>query len=185
MKETWKPIKKYEGLYEVSNLGNVRSLPRNTTKGRILKIGIRRGYAKVTLYKDGVSCQCSVHRLVAESFIPNPLRKPMVNHIDENRLNNSVANLEWCTHIENCIHGTANERMRKAQINRHDLSRAVKQFEKNGDFVCEFESIREAERETQILHSSIVKCLKGIYGTAGGFIWKYASQKTRPLAQKS
>ncbi len=110
MAEKWKPIKEYEGQYEVSNLGNVRSLRRKATNGkgfqkkknRLLKPNINKGYATVTLCKDGKPKVFLVHRLVAIAFIPNPEGKPIVDHIDTNPLNNTVDNLRWCTQKENC-----------------------------------------------------------------------------------
>ena len=119
--EIWKDVKGYEGLYQCSNLGRIKSLDREITVTRkntftkLLKGGIRTqqnrtGYKAITLFKDGKRATYYVHRLVAETFIPNPMNLPMVNHIDEIRTNNCVFNLEWCTHQENLTHGTANER---------------------------------------------------------------------------
>ena len=107
MKEIWKDIKGYEGIYQVSNFGRIKS---SYTK-RILKGGKNKaGYLLVGLYKQGVLSRKSIHRLVAEAFIPNPDNKPEVNHIDENKTNNMVSNLEWMTAKENINHGTRNER---------------------------------------------------------------------------
>lgn len=93
--EKWKDIKEYEGLYQVSNLDNIKSLPRATTKGKILVKNLDYdGYQKVTLSKLGVHKQFSVHKLVATAFIPNPNNFTEINHIDENKANNSVDNLE-------------------------------------------------------------------------------------------
>ena len=118
LNEIWKPIEGYEGLYEVSNLGRVKSLKRLHTKERILSQFLNhRGYARVNLWKENKSRKYSVHRLVAEAFIPNPDSKPQVNHIDENKTNNSVENLEWCTQLENHNHGTVNERISASLTN--------------------------------------------------------------------
>lgn len=98
--EIWKPVVGYEGLYEVSNTGNVKSLGNKVWKNaRILKPQVRgkSGYLFVRLSKDGQAKGINIHRLVAETFIPNPLNLPIVNHKDENRTNNHVDNLEWCT----------------------------------------------------------------------------------------
>lgn len=118
--EEWKDIAEYEGYYQISNLGNVRSLDRvvNYTNGRIAKYKGQKvamnnrpnGYRKVNLYKDHKMKNLAVHRLVAETFIPNPNNYPSVNHKDENKTNNHVDNLEWCTSAYNSNYGTAKQR---------------------------------------------------------------------------
>lgn len=113
MKEDWKPIEGYEGFYEVSNLGRVRSLPRvtrsNILKGTILKPNITPyGYQQICLCRNGIRKQHKIHRLVANAFIPNPNNLPAINHKDWNTSNNNVDNLEWCdtqynnSHRSNC-----------------------------------------------------------------------------------
>ena len=123
MQEEWRQIKGFEGLYEISNLGNVRSLDRlcrmkngktRMHKGRTLKPGRDGGgYEFVVLRKDGLSLNRKIHRLVAEAFIPNPDNKPCVNHKDLNRANNCVENLEWCTVKYNNCYGTRIERVKE------------------------------------------------------------------------
>lgn len=124
--EVWKDIKGFEGLYQVSNLGNIKHLPYSQPYiGRWGNLVIRKkkelmlkpapmkrsnGYLGVTLYKNGKRCTRSVHRLVAEAFVPNPNNLPQVNHKDENKLNNESVNLEWCTSQYNINYGTANHR---------------------------------------------------------------------------
>lgn len=107
-KETWKPVKGYEGLYEVSDKGNVRSLNYRGLNGRVHELVLLdvKGYLKVNLWKDDEMKSHSVHRLVAEAFIPNPDGKPQVNHKDEVKSNNVVENLEWATSLENVNWGT-------------------------------------------------------------------------------
>lgn len=113
--EEWKDIEGYEGLYQVSE-GEVKSLNYNKTKKeRVLKKSIVGGYYTVNLHKDGVMKTYYVHKLVAEAFIPNPDNLPCINHKDENKLNNSVSNLEWCTVKYNTNYGTCIER-RKEKI---------------------------------------------------------------------
>jgi hypothetical protein len=111
--EVWLPIRDYEGLYEVSNLGNVRSLGRRVDchirryfrEGRVRKLNVNKhGYIDIRLNKDGVKTHFTVHRLVAEAFMPNPDNLPVVNHKDGNKGNNQVENLEWCTHSQNAKH---------------------------------------------------------------------------------
>lgn len=102
--EEWKPVKGYEGRYEVSNLGRVRSLKRATTNGVVLKQTIKHGYMHVCLSKENKPSTKRVHRLVAEAFIANPMGKPVVNHIDGDKTNNAASNLEWATNSENELH---------------------------------------------------------------------------------
>ena len=113
MNEIFKDIKGYEGSYQISNLGNVKSLAKsdgNGNRDRILNFDkdTRKNtqYSRVTLSKNGKTKRFQVHRLVAETFIPNPENKPFVNHIDNNGLNNMVTNLEWCTQTENMAHSS-------------------------------------------------------------------------------
>ena len=117
MKEQWKPINRYEGLYEISNLGRVKSLDRidkigRLHKGRILKLSKDGGgYPFVNLFKDGVRSTRKVHHLVAEAFLGKCPKEYEVNHIDENKSNNSCDNLEYVTRHDNLVHGTRMERI--------------------------------------------------------------------------
>ena len=113
MQELYKDIPSFEGLYQVSNLGNVLSLAKgggNGDRNRLLTHDLNKlncgDYSRVTLCKEGRTSRFSVHRLVAQVFIENPEEKPFINHIDNNPQNNSVGNLEWCTHIENMEHSS-------------------------------------------------------------------------------
>lgn len=181
--EIWKPVVGYQGLYEVSNKGRVRSMNR-VTKGRwgtqsfrgtILKAANRtKGsknspfyYQGVNLHKDGKSKNMNVHRLVAEAFIPNPHNYPIVNHIDENPSNNDVDNLEWCTQKHNQNHGTLPERRRQL---RH---KKVNQYSLDGKFIKQFQSVIEASEATGLIRTSITNACKGHARTAGGCLWRY------------
>lgn len=175
MNEIWKPIASYEGLYEVSSHGRVKSLERfqnnkgkpQLVKGKILKQSVSNcGYKRVELCKNGCRKAFSVHRLVACAFVHNSENKPHVNHIDENKTNNHFTNLEWCTATENNNHGTHNERISLTKGTR------VQAFDKNGNLVMEFHSISEAQRKTGINQSCISCCISGNYKQAGGYIWK-------------
>ena len=122
MIEEWRPIEGYEGLYEVSNTGQVRSVDRYDNrncfrKGKVLSpIKDTNGYLKVNLYCNGKNKKCLVHRLVTEAFLPNPDGLPQVNHKDEDKTNNSVDNLEWCDSKYNNNYGTARIRSRDTKI---------------------------------------------------------------------
>ena len=182
--EIWKPISGYEGFYEVSNLGRIRSLERivECSDGRKRKIKDRTlkgssysgGYSGVTLHKDGCAKFVNIHRIVAEAFVPNPLEKEEVNHKDENPSNNHASNLEWVTHKENINYSTRTERARKAIVEAQ--GRAVRQLSRDGELVAEYESLSEACNATGTHVSNITKCAKGIYKTAGGYIWKYKNE---------
>lgn len=128
MKEIWKPIKDFEGSYEISNLGRVKSLsrPRSLnqqhiiTKEIILKHGINNnGYYYVNLCKNKKSCLKTIHRLVGLAFIPNPLNKPKINHKDTIKTNNYKNNLEWCTQKENIKHAIENDLMNWPKGEKH------------------------------------------------------------------
>lgn len=122
--EKWKYIKGYEKVYEISDLGNIKSLPRKNAKGKMLNPARNnRGYLRVALCLDGKVRYDSVHRLVAETFIPNPRKLPEVNHIDGNKLNNNVTNLEWVTKGQNQIHAYK-EGLRKTTQKQREASRA-------------------------------------------------------------
>lgn len=194
MEEIWKPVVGYEGLYEVSNLGNIRSLEHDTTiknhngtyvlhkQGKILKpIPLRHGYVGVQLYGRGGHATrglktFSVHRLVAEAFIPNPDNKSEVNHINEDKSDNRVCNLEWMTHIENSNYGTRPQRIRAQHLGKS--GKPIIQYNKDFEKVAHYVSAREAERQTGISHKLISNALlrkqKG-----GGYYWKYADKENQ------
>ena len=111
--EEWKKIPGYEGLYEVSNMGNVRNVRRNKLL-RLPKTNNR--YIRISLCKNGIKTGLTVHRLVAEAFLPNPDNLPEVNHKDEDKTNNRVENLEWCNHKYNMNYGTRNIRSKETAI---------------------------------------------------------------------
>ena len=162
----WKSIEGYEGLYEISNLGEVKSLYyRNTFKSKIIKPKINKeGYLFVGLCKDGKVKQVFIHRLVTLNFIPNnDIEKVEVNHIDEDKTNNNVNNLEWVTPKENSNHGTHNERISKA------LSKKVLCVETG----IIYSSANEIKEKLGLNNSSISKCCNGKQKTSGGYHWKF------------
>lgn len=178
--EIWKPIKGYEGLYEVSNLGRVKSLPRRGTYGieHILKPSPnKKGYPQVQLCKNSEYCPKRVHRLVAENFIPNPDNLPQVNHIDGNKLNNNVENLEWCTNEYNYKHSIKMGLRKNAYKNltgsKHYKSVIVNQFTLDNKFVKTWLCVRDIERELGFNNRNICACCRGKRPTAYGYKWVY------------
>ena len=175
--EIWKNIKGYEGLYQISNMGRVKSLERKiphwrggerVQKERILKqVVTHNGYLRVGLRVDGKQKMLRVHRLVCEAFHENPDNKSDVNHINENKTDNRACNLEWCTRIENCNHGTRNERVAKA------LSKPIGQYTRDGDLVKVWQSTNEARRQAGFSQGAVSEVANGNRKTAYGFIWKY------------
>lgn len=163
--ETWKDIKGYEGLYQVSNLGRVKSLHFN--KELLLKLRLTgRGYYQIDLQKNKNIKHALVHRLVAEAFIPNPDELPQVNHKDEDKTNNCVDNLEWCTQLYNIHHGTGLHRRIVTQY------KPVLCVEKGIIYPSQI----EAGKQLGIGHRHINDCCKGRRNTTGGYHWKYAEQ---------
>lgn len=181
MDEIWKSVSGYEGIYEVSNMGRVKSVSRyvkngNSQKyiqGKILVNSIEKKtkYMRVTLCKGGKQKIAKVHRLVALTFLPNTNNYPQVNHKDENRRNNCVDNLEWCSANYNMNYGKRNERSAKSNTNGI-RSKAVLQI-KNGEVIREFPSASEVERKIGFGQRNISKCCRGECKQAYGYEWKY------------
>lgn len=176
MKEIWKDIKNYENLYQVSNLGRVKSLKRYVNHSgnskrivneKILKPVIDdTKYFVVSLWKNNNHTRPHIHRLVAETFIPNLENKPHINHIDGNKLNNSVNNLEWCTPKENIIHAY------KIGLNKNN--RIINQYDLNGNFIKTWNNIKEAQIFYKTTH--IGECCRGTRNQTKNYIWEYADK---------
>jgi len=174
-KEIWKDVSNYEGIYQVSNNGIVRSLNR---EGRILtqtKNG--KGYPFVYLWKNNSRVMRTVHRLVAKAFIPNPENKYTVNHKNFKKSDNRLENLEWMTMKENILHAVEGGRYGKHLIGRtgkdNPVSRAVSSYDKNNNKLNTYESITEAGVKTNTHISNIQLVCAGVRKTAGGLIWRY------------
>ena len=160
--ETFVKIDGFE-KYEVSNLGKVR----NIKSGRVLKTSLNNnGYLRLFLCKNNKRKHLYLHRIIATAFIDNPDEKPCVNHIDENKLNNDLSNLEWCTARENLIHGTRTKRAAEKCFKK------VIQLDLNDNVLNEFESMKQAERETGVSVRRISDCCcNEKRKSAGGYKW--------------
>lgn len=171
MKEIWQDIENYEGLYQVSNKRRVKSLGNNKKRvEKILKPRINnKGYYSVVLYKSGNKHIYLIHRLVAQAFIENPENYLIVNHKDENPINNCVENLEWCTQKHNCNYGTRNEKISLSN------SKPVKCLETG----TVYNSTIEAGRQTKINIGDIGACARHEkhHNTARGFHWEYIEKE--------
>ena len=178
--EVWRDIEGYEGLYQVSSLGRVKSLDRYITnslgytllyKGVILKPRVSDffKYYTVQLNNKDRGRSKSVHRLVAETFIPNPDNLEQVNHIDENKLNNNVTNLEWCTPKENINHGTSIERRSEK------LKQKVAKYSKCGKLIKKYDYMTQVELDGYD-QGSVSKVCNGIRPHHKGYIWRYADE---------
>lgn len=160
--------------YTITDDGRVFSLNYGGSgEKKELKPGLCHGYYIIVLYRNGESKTYPIHRLVALAFISNPDNLPAVNHKDEVKTNNMVGNLEWCSIKYNINYGTRNERCSEKQLNRKDLSKPVKQFKKDGVFIKEYPSMKEAERQTGFDQRGISQCCNGRRKQAYGYIWKY------------
>lgn len=189
--EIWKDIDGYNGKYQVSNLGNVRSFSK-WSNGKVLKSGRTKGnphpYKFVVLVNGSRKSKKNeyIHRLVAKSFVENPYGLTEVNHKDGNTLNNNVENLEWCTHSQNMIHASNTGVLCRGQDKwkgkLNPKSKPVLQFTKNGLLVKEWESVNQIMCKTGIPASSIFKCCNPEKypheKSAYGYIWRYKNGKT-------
>lgn len=176
MSEIWKDVPNYQGLYQVSNYGNVRSLDHYSNnhfyKGRVLKPSADRdGYLHVRLCKNGHVKVFRVHRIVANVFLPNHDKKLQVNHLNENKKDDEVTNLEWCTAKQNSNYGTRNKRISIANRNGK-LSKKIKQLGKAGNLIKIWPSLSEAERHG-FGRGHLSDCALGKRKSAYGYKWEY------------
>lgn len=189
MTEIWKDIPGYEGLYQASNLGRIKSVgrkvynPNPSLKNpyinwpeKILqqdKSSGNKGYGRITLSKNGKTKRKMIHYWIAITFIPNPDNKPCIDHIDDNPENNNVSNLRWVSYQENNEKEHHRKELSKATTNYYKNKRKINQFSLDNILIATYDNFIEASKNTGVGWWSISNCCKGIYKTGGGFIWKY------------
>lgn len=190
MEEVWKDVEGFKGYYQVSNLGNVRSLTRKvntfngmrTTKGKVLKpLKTKNNYLRIDLRKNRKHKYILLHRLVALTFIPNPHNYPVINHIDGNKFNNNINNLEWCTQSHNIKEAF---RLGTAKVYKHHYIDGtlpctkipVNQYSLNNVFLAHYSSIKEASLSTNTSQKGISFCCRNKQKHANHFIWRYADK---------
>lgn len=168
MNEIYKDIPGYEGLYQISNLGNVKSVKKNKL---LAKNNNGTGYLYARLSKNSQVKNHYIHRLVAIAFLDNPDNLPQVNHIDEDKTNNRVDNLEWVTAKENSNHGTRTARAARG------CQKPINQYDLQGNLIKSWDSGTEIAKAFGLSSSTdITRCCKNIYKTAYGYQWRYAEQ---------
>lgn len=179
--EIWKDVTNYEGLYMISSYGRLKSLKRNTAHERIMKPRVGKdGYYYCGLTKNGITKSKKIHRLVAMSFLYNVDNLPQVNHIDGCKTNNVLDNLEFCTASYNCKHayklGLNKQWMTGKTGKDCPFSKKIYQFDLDGKFLKEWDSISDVSRALGIPVAHLVRVCKGQRKTTRGFIWKYARE---------
>lgn len=188
MEEVWKDVVGYEGLYQISNLGRIISVARSyidrtgikyNKKSNFMNYGIaNNGYYSVMIRRNGTAKLSLVHRLLAIAFIPNPNNYSCINHIDGNKLNNSISNLEWCTYSKNNTHaytvGLKTPCWTGIIGKNHPQSKPIYQLDDNGIIINYFYCTKDAHRQLGFSYKAISNCLRGKQKHAAGFVWKFA-----------
>lgn len=186
--EIWRDIPCWEGIYQISNMGRVKSY-KVIPSGKVMRLSNKTGdYIRIVLQKKGRKKETHlVHRLVAKLFIPNPSNLPVVNHKDGNKQNNSASNLEWCTNSYNVRHSMCMHHFQTASMvyyNKFDRPKSIAQIDKDGNVVAVYGSARMAQVSTGVCSRNILQVAnrtpfngKGkIRRTAGGYFWRFESE---------
>ena len=177
--EEWRDVENYEGKYQISNLGRLRSFVRSIEPRVIAPHYDKDGYIMYYLFRDGKSHIKKAHRLVAIAFIPNNDNLPQINHKDENKTNNRVSNLEWCSNLYNNRYSTKRQRQSFYAMYQGHFLRKIRQYSLEGVFIKEHISSRMAERETGVKHQNIIEVCKGAQRQAKGYLCCYANDTKR------
>lgn len=188
MCEIWRYVPGWEGVYQISNMGRVKSFKVDPS-GKVMSLHNKTGdYIRIVLNKSGRKSETIlVHRLVAKEFIPNPLNLPVVNHKDGNKQNNSVSNLEWCTNSYNVRHSMKIHPMQHISMvyyNKFERPKSIAQIDKDGNIIGVYGSAQMAQVSTGVCSRNILQVAnrtpfnsKGqIRKTAGGYIWRFESE---------
>lgn len=177
--EEWQDIKGFEGLYQVSNFGRVKSLKYNKTeREKILSLSSNGyGYLNCGLHKNKKTKLVRVHRLVAEAFIPNINNYREVNHIDGDKTNNRVDNLEWCTRSENMKHAYDNKLKITPTGEKNKSCKKVIQYDLDGNLIKVWNRVRDIQEQLGYIDANIIMCCRGKYKTSNGYVWRYANEK--------
>lgn len=166
MQEIWKDIPDYEGLYQVSNLGKIRSCKNNKVRKQVKQ---KSGYMRIILTKNSKQKATSVHILVAKCFVKNQNNYRYVNHVDGDKTNNKASNLEWVTASQNMKHA-----LETGLIKPHPWSVKVSQYSLDGKLIKTWNRMADVARFLNCHHSQISDCCRGKQNTCKGYIWKYA-----------
>ena len=189
--EIWKDIEGYEGLYQVSNRGRVKSLSRKVTNAMfsinehfVKLVDNGHGYKSVSLWKDNKGKHFYVHRLVALAFVPNSNGYKYINHKDEDKSNNDVSNLEWCTAKYNCNYGNHTKKLKKSYI-LNGNNRPIDVYDMNGVFLKTFDCSNDVCRDLNIERRSLYSVCQGVVKSSKGYRFSFHGEELKPYDQKN
>ena len=189
--EIWKDIEGYEGLYQVSNRGRVKSLSRKVTNAMfsinehfVKVVDNGHGYKSVSLWKDNKGKHFYVHRLVALAFVPNSNGYKYINHKDEDKSNNDVSNLEWCTAKYNCNYGNHTKKLKKSYI-LNGNNRPIDVYDMKGTFLKTFDCSNDVCRELNIGRRSLYSVCHGVVKSSKGYRFAFHGEELKPYEQKN